>query len=125
MLQKTRTMPACLNVTLREVRGAYRPTSNGWPLKFEKALWKIRSRFGRSTVLPNEIASTCGWNSLSSRILRRGGEVSRQGEKAGARRQSIRLSEAWCGEQDRLEMAGVIGDTTRHGGRRTEGAAVN
>ena len=53
------------------------------------------------------------------------GEVSRQGEKAGARRQSNRLSDAWCGEQDRLEMAGVIGDTTRDRGRRTEGAAVN
>src|ERR1035441_4083371 len=58
MLQKTRTMPACRNVTAFDVRGAYRPTSNGWPLKFEKALRKIKSRFGRSTVLPSEIATT-------------------------------------------------------------------
>ena len=50
------------------------------------------------------------------------------GEKSagkGRKRQSNRLSDAWCGEQDRLEMAGVIGDTTRDRGRRTEGAAVN
>src|ERR1035438_10802442 len=65
MLQNTRTMPACRKVTLFEVCGGYRPMSNGWPLKFENALWKIRSRFGSSTVLPREIANTCGWNSLS------------------------------------------------------------
>src|SRR5205814_6082358 len=62
ILQKTRTIPGCLNVTLFDVRGAYRPTSNGWPLKFENALWKMKSRFGSSTVVPTEIASTCGRN---------------------------------------------------------------
>src|SRR6516165_7474872 len=42
ILQKTRTMPGDLKVTLLDVRGGYRPTSNGCPLKFENALWKIR-----------------------------------------------------------------------------------
>ena len=53
ILQKTRTIPACLKSSLLDVPGAYRPTSKGWPLKFEKALWKIGSRFGKSTVLPD------------------------------------------------------------------------
>src|SRR5215472_1261267 len=44
ILQNTRTMPGCLKVTFRDVRGGYRPTSKGCPLKLENALWKIRSR---------------------------------------------------------------------------------
>src|SRR5256885_3948205 len=65
MLQKTRTMPGNLNVTALDVFGGYNATSKGCPLKLEKALWKMGSRFGMSTVLPTEIASTCGTNCLS------------------------------------------------------------
>src|SRR3954447_23985219 len=65
ILQKTRTMPVCLKITLFDVRGRYSPTSKGWPLKFEKALWKMRSRLGNSTVPPMAMATTCGTNSLS------------------------------------------------------------
>ena len=46
------------------VPGGYSPTSNGWPLKLENALWKIRSRLGKSTVPPTGMATTCGWNVL-------------------------------------------------------------
>ena len=39
--------------------------SKGWPLKLEKALWKMGSAFGKSTVAPTGMARTCGWKCLS------------------------------------------------------------
>jgi len=48
------------NATDRLLPGGYSPISKICPLKFENALWKIGSRFGKSTVLPFGMASTWG-----------------------------------------------------------------
>src|SRR5579862_2099249 len=64
MLQKTRTTPCLTNCTDFEVRGAYRPTSNIWPLKLENALWKIGSALGKSIHVPARTGRTCGVNIL-------------------------------------------------------------
>ena len=60
MLQKTRTMPSRWKMTVRLVPGGYRPMSKIWPLKFEKALWKIGSKFGKLIAEPRGTARICG-----------------------------------------------------------------
>src|SRR5882757_8714163 len=70
MLQKIRTMPGKSKRTAREVPGAYKLRSKILPLKLEKALWKIGSKFGKSTLVPVRIANKCGVNFLSCCSMR-------------------------------------------------------
>ncbi len=48
-----------------------------------------------------------------------------EGENANVPRHPNRLSEMPCGEWDRSELFGVIGDTARGWDGRTDGAGVN
>jgi len=61
----------------------------------------------------------------SSVILRRGGEVRWEVEKADSPRRSNRLSAARRREWVRPEVFGFVGDSTRGGDRRNGGVGVN
>ena len=64
MLQKTRYVPAWVNVRDWDAPLRYCPRSNGCGLDSENTLWKMVSSFGKSTTDPTGTPSSLGLNVL-------------------------------------------------------------